>query len=308
MANPVPVAPSAPTLLVPTTGAATVATEMFGVLLDRGQDFIDRTIAALNDLSSLPSQIVPRVPVVNWSDPTLVRPAATAGAPPEAPIIPIEAAQQIIFDWLADPDPTVRRSYEASTFARASDRALAESARITSEATTRWAAAGFDLPPGMLNAQIDQAQKRASDVIAQASFEAMTREQDLQIEKYKLCISAGLNALLDVYKSEVSQYLGERNADVQALNAEVQVYSANVQAIVQRVTMELRGTEIENNVLIANLQLIEKAMGEIAQTYAQLAAGATSALHASTGFSDSADFRNSISESWQTGWNFSADY
>ena len=368
MAGYVPSAPNAPTLGIPSTGAAAETKALFGVLLDRGQDFINRTIDALNALETLPSQIVPTVPVVSWTDPaftrptalagarpeapvlpdvTFTRPTALAGARPEAPLIPGEAAARIILDWLADPDPAVRRAYEAATFARAADRAVAEGARLSDEATSRWAAAGFSLPPGMLNAQLDRIQEQVSNATMQASFEAMTRAQDLQIQKYTLCIQQVLGAITDIYKAETSVYVGDRNADsealkaeadvygskvqalgvktdvykaqtsayvgersadAEALRAEASVYEARVQAIVQRVTMDLRASEIENNVMIANLQLIEKAMGEIAQTYAQLAAGATSAIHASTGFEDRAQYTNSQGTDWRVDWSFRADY
>lgn len=308
MANSVPSAPPAPSLGLPTTGAAAESKELFGVLLNRGQDFINRTILALNNLASLPSQLVPRVPVVDWTDPGFIRPAPIAGARPEAPIIPSAAAQAIIFDWLSDPDPAVRRSFEAATFARAAARATAESARLIDEAKNRWAANGFDIPPGMLNSLVDQAQTRAADATMQASFEAMVQAQNLQVEKYKICISEGLGALLRVYSVQAQEYVAERNADAQALKTEADVYSARVQALVQRITVQLRGTEIENNVLIANLQLIERAMGEIANAYATLASGATSALHANTGFTDSASYQSQLSEGWDTRWNFSADY
>lgn len=308
MAGSVPSAPNAPVLGIPTTGAAAETKALFGVLLDRGQDFINRTIDALNALETLPSQIVPTTPVVSWVDPAFTRPTALAGARPEAPLIPGEAAKQIILDWLADPDPAVRRAYEAATFARAADRAIAEGARLSDEATSRWAAAGFSLPPGMLNAQLDRIQEQVSNATLQASFEAMTRAQDLQIQKYTLCIQQALGAITDIYKAQTSVYVGDRNADSEALKAEADVFGAKVQALVQRVTMELRGSEIENNVMIANLQLIEKAMGEIAQTYAQLAAGATSALHASTGFEDRAQYTNSQGTDWRVDWSFRADY
>ena len=407
MAGYVPSAPNAPTLGVPSTGAAAETKALFGVLLDRGQDFINRTIDALNALETMPSQIVPTTPVVSWTDPAFARPTALAGvrpeapvlpevafarppalagARPEAPLIPGEAAARIILDWLADPDPAVRRAYEAATFARAADRAVAEGARLSDEATSRWAAAGFSLPPGMLNAQLDRIQEQVSNATMQASFEAMTRAQDLQIQKYTLCIQQALGAITDIYKTETSVYVGDRNADsealkaeadvygskvqalgvktdvykaqtsayvgersadaealraeasvyeasvqalgvktdvykaqtsayvgersadAEALRAEASVYEARVQAIVQRVTMDLRASEIENNVMIANLQLIEKAMGEIAQTYAQLAAGATSALHASTGFEDRAQYTNSQGMDWRVDWSFRADY
>ena len=308
MAGSVPSAPNAPTLGIPTTGAAAETKALFGVLLDRGQDFITRTIDALNALETLPSQIVPTTPVVSWADPTFARPTALTGARPEAPLIPGEAATRIILDWLADPDPAVRRAYEAATFARAADRAVAEGARLSDEATSRWAAAGFSLPPGMLNAQLDRIQEQVSNATLQASFEAMTRAQDLQIQKYTLCIQQALGAITDIYKAETSVYVGDRNADSEALKAEADVYGSKVQAIVQRVTMDLRASEIENNVMIANLQLIEKAMGEIAQTYAQLAAGATSALHASAGFEDRAQYTNSQGTDWRVDWSFRADY
>ena len=407
MAGYVPSAPNAPTLGIPSTGAAAETKALFGVLLDRGQDFINRTIDALNALETMPSQIVPTTPVVSWTDPAFARPTALAGARPEAPVlpevafarppalagarpeaplIPGEAAARIILDWLADPDPAVRRAYEAATFARAADRAVAEGARLSDEATSRWAAAGFSLPPGMLNAQLDRIQEQVSNATMQASFEAMTRAQDLQIQKYTLCIQQALGAITDIYKTETSVYVGDRNADsealkaeadvygskvqalgvktdvykaqtsayvgersadaealraeasvyeasvqalgvktdvykaqtsayvgersadAEALRAEASVYEARVQAIVQRVTMDLRASEIENNVMIANLQLIEKAMGEIAQTYAQLAAGATSALHASTGFEDRAQYTNSQGTDWRVDWSFRADY
>ena len=407
MAASVPGAPNAPVLGIPTTGAAAETKALFGVLLDRGQDFINRTIDALNALETLPSQIVPTTPVVSWTDPaftrptalagarpeapvlpdvTFTRPTALAGARPEAPLIPGEAATRIVLDWLADPDPEVRRAYEAATFARAADRAVAEGMRLSDEATSRWAAAGFSLPPGMLNAQLDRIQGQVSNATLQASYEAMTRAQDLQIQKYTLCIQQVLGAITDIYKAETSVYVGDRNADSEALKAEADVYGAKVQALgvktevykaqtsayigernadaealrseaavyeasvralevntdiykaqtsvyvgdrnadaealkaeadvfgakvqalVQRVTMELRGSEIENNVMIANLQLIEKAMGEIAQTYAQLAAGATSAIHASTGFEDRAQYTSSESTDWRVDWSFRADY
>ena len=428
MAGYVPSAPNAPTLGIPSTGAAAETKALFGVLLDRGQDFINRTVDALNALETLPSQIVPTVPVVSWTDPAFTRPTALAGARPEAPVlpdvtftrptalagvrpeapvlpevafarppalagarpeaplIPGEAAARIILDWLADPDPAVRRAYEAATFARAADRAVAEGARLSDEATSRWAAAGFSLPPGMLNAQLDRIQGQVSNATLQASYEAMTRAQDLQIQKYTLCIQQVLGAITDIYKAETSVYVGDRNADsealkaeadvygskvqalgvktdvykaqtsayvgersadaealraeasvyeasvqalgvktdvykaqtsayvgersadAEALRAEASVYEARVQAIVQRVTMDLRASEIENNVMIANLQLIEKAMGEIAQTYAQLAAGATSAIHASTGFEDRAQYTNSQGTDWRVDWSFRADY
>ena len=308
MAASVPEAPNAPLLGIPTTGAAAETKALFGVLLDRGQDFINRTIAALNDLKTLPSSIIPAALDTSWVDPTFTRPIPLAGARPEAPSIPGAAAAQIIFDWLSDPDPAVRRAYEAATFARAADRAVAEGMRLSDEAASRWSAAGFSLPPGMLNAQLDRVQQEVANATLQASFEAMTRAQDMQIQKYTLCIQQALGAITDIYKAEASIYIGDRNADAEALKAEADVFGAKVQALVQRVTMELRGSEIENNVMIANLQLIEKAMGEIAQTYAQLAAGATSALHASTGFEDRAQYTNSQGMDWRVDWSFRADY
>lgn len=283
------------------TGAGSVAVQIFNILLDRGQDFVDRTIAALNHLGAIPSQFIPRVPTVDWTAPAFVDPSDKAGARPIPPQVMTSAAASIIFEWLSDPDPRPRRAYEASTFARAADRATAEGRSRVREARRRWSSRGFEMPPGMVNTEVRRAQEAAQRATLQASFEAMTQAQNLQLEKFKVCISEGLGALTRIYAAEGQVYAADRGADAEVRKAAVAVYEAKVQEVVQRVAVRLKAAEIENQTLLQGVTLLQKAIGDIAATYAQLSAGAMSGLSARAGFEDSSSRSQGFSQSWSYG-------
>lgn len=117
---------------------------------------------------------------------------------------------------------------EAALYQRAREREQEAIDRAIEEANEEWAARGFSMPPGPLNARADRLRQEGNAKISQLNRDQYIEAWRIQIEQYKFALAQGL-AFEDLY---VRMHIERQNRRLQAarfaVDLAISVYNAKV--------------------------------------------------------------------------------
>lgn len=168
---------------------------------------------------------------------------------------------------------------EQAIFDRARGREDQITAKVVSEAFDTFASRGFDMPPGMLAAQVNAALQDGALRASALSRETMVKAAEWEIENIRFAVQQGIayeNLMVNLFNNvaqrafEIAKLRVE--SDLQLYNAQVNVFNAMSQAYQVRASVyktELDGELSKVEVYKAELEG-QKIIGELNQQKVQI--------------------------------------
>ena len=215
---------------------------------------------------------------LNWQEPSY------------QPLVLNELTAQIRA-WLAG-GTGLPPAVENALFARAHERISTEGRRQEQAAITTWAARGFSMPPGMLQAQIEQVREQNRTQVAELNRDTFTQAAQWEIENLRQAVSQGIaleqmNAniaqqaagrlfeaakitaqmQLDVFGARVNLF----NAQQQAYRTLADVFKTRVDAILSRVQawrVQVEGLKLQSDMNTQKVEVFKARMQAVAQAVA----------------------------------------
>lgn len=126
---------------------------------------------------------------------------------------------------------------EDAIFARAVERADKRGNIEVQQAFNDYAGRGFDMPPGMLNAQVDAAREAQKERVAEARRDVFIKASEWEIENLRFAVQQGIaveSMLISVFNEAASRTLRvaelQQQGEIALYNAEVSVFNARQNA------------------------------------------------------------------------------
>lgn len=140
--------------------------------------------------------------------------------------------------------------------ARTNEQKTAQAA--INAAAEEWAARGFSLPPGALDARIREAQQNVQNAANQLNREIAIQQAQMEVENLRIAVAQGIaleSRLIQLHEGQAQRALAAAqfafeatvnvfNAKVGLFNAQLQSYSTQAQVYRERVQAELANIEI----------------------------------------------------------------
>ena len=139
---------------------------------------------------------------------------------------------------------------EDALFARARERLSDESRRAEQQAVDTWAARGFTLPPGMLQAQLDEVRQGERLKVAELNRDVFIEAAKWEIESIRFAVTQGIaleQAAMNLYENtvkrlfEVARFGAE--SQIAVFNAQVSLFNAQSGAF--RVLADVYRTKLD---------------------------------------------------------------
>ena len=181
---------------------------------------------------------------------------------------------------------------ENALFARAHERISSEGRRQEQAAITTWAARGFTMPPGMLQAQIEQVREQNRTQVAELNRDILEKAAQWEIENLRQAVSQGIaleqmhaniaqqaaGRLFEAAKITAQMQLDVFNARVNLFNTQQQAYrmladvfKVRVDAILSKVQawrVQIEGLKLQSDMNTQKVEVFKARMQAVGQAVA----------------------------------------
>lgn len=145
---------------------------------------------------------------------------------------------------------------EADLWERERERELANGTTAANEAARQFAARGFKLPPGALNAALSQANQTTLEKNSSVSRDIALKRADMYVENRKFTFQMAVEVektLIDYASAYFGRQLEAAKAQLQAYETSVGIFNAQISAFVAKYSV--RDATVRNQLEIQNMRL-----------------------------------------------------